>query len=384
MKKIFQSFNFSIFQSGKARSGLTMIELLVVLSITVIISVTSFAAFGSISSSKSIKNGLDEVEALFTAARKKSITQENGARWGVRVENTTSTKRFALFSGLTYASGTPSNFYSPQRNVVITNPVSSSTYDVLFEPISGFLSEKKVLTIATLKKDGIIGDLVLNMIGAVTKRYDYGLAGYWHFDEGVGTNTVDATGIGNNGTLNNSPTWQASTNCKAGTCIGFDGTNDYISVLDNNALNLTSAGSVSVWLKIPSIWSGSLYPNVVGKGANAGWDTAGWSIYAFSSNQIGIGFRNGATTRSLGFSNSIKDEWTHIVGVWNGSTMNIYQNGVLKNTTAQTISPPTTAYPLTIGRDNGGQYFGGSIDEVRVYNRALSVTEILGMYNDLK
>ncbi|MFA5870722.1 MAG: LamG-like jellyroll fold domain-containing protein [Candidatus Paceibacterota bacterium] len=370
-----------------SRLGFTMIELMVVLAISVTISIASFVAFSNVSSSKSVKNTLDEMEALTTAARKKSISQETGARWGVRVENTDSSKRIVMFSGISYASGTPSNFYSMKRNVVLTNPVASTTYDAIFDPITGFLSEKKVFTVATLKKDGIIGDLIVNTIGAVTQRYDYGLVGYWHFDEGMGTTTYDASGIGNIGTLTNSPTWQTSANCKAGVCLDFNGTTNYVSVGNKNEHTLSTRGSVSIWIYIPSTWGGSTYPNVVSKGASAGWDTDGWSLYVFNPNsdgRIGVGQRSGTSVANISFLNTLKDEWVHIVGTWDGSQIKIYENGVLKGTTTQSFSLPVTTTSLFIGKDQNSQYFDGKIDEVRIYNRALSVTEILAMYNDLK
>jgi len=380
----FKNYKIQKFPERITRSGFTMIELMVVLAISVTISVASFVAFANVSSSKSVKNALDEMEALITAARKKSISQESGSRWGIRIENTSSSERMILFGGLSYASGTPSNFYSMKRNVVFTNPVASTTYDAIFDPISGFLSERKVFTIATLKKDGIIGDLIVNTIGAVTKRYDYGLVGYWHFDEGTGTSTYDASGIGNTGTLTNSPTWQVSANCKAGFCLSLNGTSNYINVGDRNDFTLSSGGSVSMWIYIPSVWVGSSYPNIVSKGASAGWDTNGWSLFAFSDARIGVGQRSGATVASITFTNTLKDQWTHIVGTWNGSQIKIYQNGIIKGTTTQTFSLPTTSTSLLIGKDPGSQYFGGRIDEIRIYKRALSVTEILTMYNDLK
>ena len=102
-------------------------------------------------------------------------------------------------------------------------------------------------------------------------------------------------------------------------------------------------------------------------------------MYAFSpvaNDKIGIGMRNGVDRKSIDFTNTIKDEWTHIVGTWDGSIIKIYQNGLLKNSIAQTFSPPSTETSLTIGRDSGTQYFNGSIDNVSIYNVAKTVEQI--------
>jgi prepilin-type N-terminal cleavage/methylation domain-containing protein len=355
----------------KRRSGFTMIELMVVLAISVTISIASFVAFSNVSSSKSVKNTLDEMEALVTAARKKSISQETGARWGVRVENTDSSKRVILFSGVSYASGTPSNFYSMKRNVVLTNPVASTTYDAIFDPITGFLSEKKVFTVATLKKDGIIGDLIVNTIGAVTQRYDYGLVGYWHFDEGTGTSTYDASGIGNNGTFTNGPTWQTSANCKAGTCLSFNGTSDFIQL---SALQpYKNAVTISAWV----------YHNSSGDWDDIVAGGCGDLLFGFSNNYLSFGGQCNTPMTMTTYLTNINSAWRHVAGTYNGTSVFLYVDGqqVASSTKSGSFS---TFMPKIGGVSVGSENYTGRIDEVRIYNRALSAAEILAMYNDLK
>ena len=206
---------------------------------------------------------------------------------------------------------------------------------------------------------------------------DAGVApmGWWRMDN----DWTDSSGNANTGTATGAT---FSSSSKIGPYCGvFNGTNNYVSVTSNPALNCSTGGTISAWVKIPSTWTGSTYSNMVSKGANAGWDTDGWALYAFSSNVIGVGMRNGGTSFSRSFTNSIKDQWTHIVGTWDGTTVKVYQDGVLKTFTSQTISPPTTSTSLTIGKDGGSQYFGGQIDDVRIYNYARTAEQI---YNDYK
>ncbi len=170
-----------------------------------------------------------------------------------------------------------------------------------------------------------------------------------------------------------------------GQAYEFDGNTNYIDCGNDSIFNLENTGTIATWLKIPSIWTGQMYPNIISKGASAGWDTEGWSLYAFSSNSIGIGMRNNASTPktfSRSFTNIIKDKWMHVVGVWDGISVKVYQNGIQKTTTPQTIIPATNNYYLLIGKSHScDHHFGGVIDEVRVYNKALTSEEIQEIYD---
>lgn len=206
-----------------------------------------------------------------------------------------------------------------------------------------------------------------------------GRVGHWKFDELSGNTAYDSSGSFANATSTSFPTRLEDSQCQVGKCFSLNGGNNYIAAGNSSIFDLTSEGSVSIWVKIPSSWTGGTYPNVVSKGAAYGWDTNGWSLYIFQDNRIGIGFRNGGVTDVLNFSNSIKDEWTHIVGTWDGTTMSMYQDGVLKNSKPQNISPATTTVDLEIGR-GVSHYFGGLLDDVRVYNRTLTEQEIKNLY----
>ena len=87
--------------------------------------------------------------------------------------------------------------------------------------------------------------------------------------------------------------------------LQFDGSTGYIDFGNVTSLNFTSGMfSVSTWLYIPSTWtSGSQYPNLVSKGASAGWDTDGWALYAFRNYGGGNGFILGAGISNTGVIN---------------------------------------------------------------------------------
>ena len=70
--------------------------------------------------------------------------------------------------------------------------------------------------------------------------------------------------------------------------------------------------------------------------------------------------------------------WAHLAATYDGATMRFYVNGVQVASRAQTGAIATSTNPLQIGGDSiFGQYFAGRIDEVRIYNRALSASEVL-------
>ena len=74
------------------------------------------------------------------------------------------------------------------------------------------------------------------------------------------------------------------------------------------------------------------------------------------------------------------DEWYHVVGTFNGSTINIYVNGVA-GTSGSSGTPVSTSASLFIARETGGNYFNGKIDEVAIWNTALGETAIQEIYN---
>ncbi|MFA5131424.1 MAG: LamG domain-containing protein [Patescibacteria group bacterium] len=198
------------------------------------------------------------------------------------------------------------------------------------------------------------------------------------------TKVFSDNAIGNNGVSANAANFVPDNYGKSTGAMSFNGTTDYINQGNSSIYNLQAGATVSIWVKIPSTWSGNTYPNLVSKGASAGWDTDGWGIYAFSSNVIGIGMRNGGSVLSRSFPNTVKDQWTHIVATWNGTTVTLYQDGIYKTSGAQTIVPAVNATNVIIGRGPVSQYFGGSIGAVKIYNRALSASEVKALYNSSK
>jgi hypothetical protein len=201
-----------------------------------------------------------------------------------------------------------------------------------------------------------------------------GLVGYWSFDENAGTIAHDFSGFGQNGNLNNmeSTDWISG---KRGRALDFDGTNEYVSITDSQGrLNISSTVTVSMWVK-DSVWDdGDLLSKAAGS-------------YAFWSH-VGTGMRFG---RQGGSENQWAigpfpqtGKWVHIVGVSNGSNALLYYDGVLVATSGASMGTLNNGGAVAIGAGVGtgdDGYVSAQIDDVRIYNRALSLNEIQSLYS---
>ena len=210
------------------------------------------------------------------------------------------------------------------------------------------------------------------VLAATTKEVQIGgLVGYWPLDESSGP-AYDHSGRGNTGSLVGSP---SRTTGVFGNGLLLNGSSQYVNAGNGASLNLTK-GTVSVWIKGPSCSGGDGgFCGIVVK-QNA------YSVMLLS-NTLGFYDWGGAAFRSTGV-NVADSQWHHVVltfqsGVTNGTLM--YLDGVLKLTTTMTIS--SQANNLLIGYGNSTtQYYNGTVDDVRVYNRLLTASEVSSLYRN--
>ncbi|MGA9364840.1 MAG: LamG-like jellyroll fold domain-containing protein [Bacteroidota bacterium] len=206
-----------------------------------------------------------------------------------------------------------------------------------------------------------------------------GLVASYAFSEGTGTTTADSSGNQLTGTISGA-SW--TTQGKYGNALSFNGTGSYVNLYNPTQLCLTGSMTLCAWI------NASAYPvgdgTIIAKSTStAGWQlktTSGQGAFIFaiavSPNSTSITQRNSNTVGCL-------NTWYHVAGVYNGwpRALDIFVNGVLYNgNLAGTI--PTTQYNSSvnvyIGKrfGSGNHYFSGIIDQVHVYNRALTSTEI--------
>lgn len=199
-----------------------------------------------------------------------------------------------------------------------------------------------------------------------------GVAASYSMNEGAGTSITDTSGNGITGTLTNGPTWVAG---KYSNAVKFDGSNDYINLGNPAVLQMTGSMTVSAWIYATA------NPTDDGQIVAKSDESSGWQLKTSPDTGVhtfgikaGGAQRYSATVRQL-------NTWYYVTGVYNATakTLDIYVNGVLNNGVLIGTIPASqtnASVNVNIGRRTNGYYFQGTIDDVRIYNRALTVAEI--------
>lgn len=162
--------------------------------------------------------------------------------------------------------------------------------------------------------------------------------------------------------------------------IELDGTGDYLNVTYNSALNPGGAISVSAWVKVNS--GGYASDNGIVCLGPTDWNLGSYLLAVDDSNALSfrVGTENGIGRVDLG--SPLIGEWMHLVGTYDGTEVRLYQNGELLGIDAHTGTIRTASDDLKIGKRCGtdNRYFNGSIDEVSIFNAAMSGTDVETLY----
>ncbi len=222
-----------------------------------------------------------------------------------------------------------------------------------------------------------------------------GLVGYWKLDEGRGAVASDSSGNGLSGTVMNGPVWSTDVNGMARFANPFslkvDGINDHVRVTRTAAIE-PAAVTVSIWIKrngdqiihaVPftKTWKNNITPT--------------WVSYAITLNFSGtdssvVNFTTGSDGTADGMSSTagaLPDQtWVHVAGVYDPAApapqKKLYINGMLnasKVNTRSLVYDTTATGDLYLGQNSRGAYFNGWVDDVRIYNRALSASEVAAL-----
>lgn len=202
-----------------------------------------------------------------------------------------------------------------------------------------------------------------------------GLVGHWKFNEKSGTTAYDSSRYKNNGTLTGGPKW-------GDKGIIFDGVNDYVGAGTDNSINgvgLNKSFTISGWINTGT------YGDIINK-----WGAGGFRSYVLwvagngkLNGRVTSDGTNWTTITSTSLVNN--SQWNHILFIYNGSKLLLYINGVSDATpVTHTSGIFNSTLNLRIGYFSAVAYFNGSIDEVRIYNRALSPLEIKRLHDSTK
>ncbi len=202
----------------------------------------------------------------------------------------------------------------------------------------------------------------------------------YKFDENRGTTANDTSGNGNNGAITGAT--YKDTGCKNGSCLSFDGINDYSQSVDSSSLQLSTSGTVSLWAYPTAYSTAGTWKVLIDKG-NWGGGKNDYSLY-FDGASSFCYMASGPTISQYACpSNTIipLNQYTFITLSWDSTKVYLYLNGALYSSINKTENPNTAGYNLSIGGISGSYPFSGQIDGVRIYNYARTPAQIAWDYN---
>ncbi|EIC29042.1 LamG domain-containing protein [Methylomicrobium album] len=198
-----------------------------------------------------------------------------------------------------------------------------------------------------------------------------GLMAAFGFEEDSGKTVVDASGNGNHGTIKGAV---RTDDGRHGKALMFDGVNDWVTVKHDASLDMSNGLTLEAWV----------YPLSQSKGNNAvilkqAPRGEAYALYAEEEDDLPASYLNdGDYHRVAGANRLPADTWSHLVATYDGANQRLYVNGVEVAQSPQTAMIRQSKGKLRIGGNSlGNEYFHGYIDEVRIYNRALTPDEVV-------
>jgi len=227
--------------------------------------------------------------------------------------------------------------------------------------------------------------------GAMLDRghpFSKGLVGCWLMNEGGGNKIYDLSGNGNTNDFVNSPIWVPG---KFGSAVDFEKDSAQYTNFQNTAFQVGVPFTITAWIKIETA---GIYQGIISTDSFGFVDAVYWGVEfdVASDNRLRIHYGDG-TGGALGDRRTLDQNagttisagvWYFVVGIMTGPiTGSLWINGISQSfTTSGTGGLPIgySVNPGGIGRMNSVNYFDGSIDNVMIYNRALSASEIQQLY----
>ncbi len=279
-----------------------------------------------------------------------------------------------------------SNSGTVSGTVGSANVVGFGAYNDASFPFQGYLDDVKIYpyarTASQIAQDYNAGKahastangVAVNM-GSNNKNSDAlsnGLVGYWKFDENTGTTTLDSSGNNNTAIFGSGSSAPAWTTGKYGVGLSFNAANK--TILSTGYTGQLNDFTISLWFKDDG--SAQSFERLADKNYGTGF----WlGRNGSSANSWGGGIEEGSSPYGI-YGTFPDNQWNHMVSIRRGTTHELYANGVLVASNNVSASPLDTT-PLNFGNGPTSQALGGILDEVRLYNRALSPTEVSALYN---
>jgi hypothetical protein len=300
---------------------------------------------------------------------------------GAVLQNSGSGNNGTLYGGVGYAAGKfgqAINFDGVDDYARISQSLPTNVITIEF----WFKSTDTSATMAMFEyayNTGIylqtFGDSCENISGSLTS----GLVGYWPFCG----NANDESGNGNNGTVNGA-TLTADRYGITNKAYDFNGSTNYIEVPSSNSLSNISEITVSAWVYIDSWFQsgGDGYFPIIHKSNLQGQ----YGKYALTLKSLGGISHLNSQENGFGFNNWSLGVWQHVVMIFSNNRNKIYVDGDLISDVPTGVFPNSfnNSLPLVIGMDKPGfvEYSNGKIDDLCIWNRALTPQEISNLYNN--
>ncbi|NQV32357.1 MAG: hypothetical protein HQ515_06660, partial [Phycisphaeraceae bacterium] len=225
------------------------------------------------------------------------------------------------------------------------------------------------------------------MLGLLVGHANADLVGYWQFDEGAGNVATDKSGNGNDGMLLGGPTWGAGA---IGSALSFDGSDDIVDIPDAASLDLAEALTLAAWVNLSDL-STFYFITHKGPSGTAGDNYPGNFEFRTEANtgilQLMHQTGEGQTLATYTSDSPVTaGQWQHVAATLvAGGQVNFYIDGVPAGTAGQTETfGVLNDISVKIGgRTDGYSFWNGSIDDVQIYDHALTAEEIQAAMNGL-
>jgi len=203
-----------------------------------------------------------------------------------------------------------------------------------------------------------------------------GLVGYWNLDQNTGTTATDSSGFNNPGTIHGT----FPVDGKINGARFFDGVDDYVDCGNSETLDPTQEATIEAWVKFDIKPSDAGHTMEIASRSGGGTDL---DLQAEDDNRIKFFIGPGAPNVAVSTTQVEIDKWYHVAATYQGgNNIKIYINSVLENTKPIAITRNPNPNIFSIGQSMKwpGRFFEGAIDEVKIFNRALSEEEIEAEY----
>ena len=267
----------------------------------------------------------------------------------------------------------PQDQFGNPMTVSISWSSSNTTVGTITQ--GGLFSASTPGTTTITASNGTVNGTATALVTAVVTS-PVGLAAFWNFNENTGTSAFDSSGNTNTGIIYGS-TWTAG---KSGSALQFNGVSNYVNAGNGASLNINGNITLMAWIK-----TNSTAENVItGRGLTGSSDHT-WE-HDVENGHNTFYWANGYSMNTADYVEGTKPvndgQWHHVAARANATRIEVYTDGMYDNGKVKTTKPNSnTNLKVLIGNLPGySLYFNGIIDEVKIYNRTLSASEIYAEY----